>query len=37
MPVPAGIGIIDTMIGFPAEDFALGCRASPLKRLSEAL
>jgi len=23
MPVPAGIGIIDTMIGFPAEDFAM--------------
>ena len=23
MPIPAGIGIIDTMIGFPAEDFKL--------------
>ena len=23
MPLPAGIGIVDTMIGFPAEDFAM--------------
>ena len=23
MPIPEGIGIIDTMIGFPAEDFAM--------------
>ena len=23
MPVPEGIGIVDTMIGFPAEDFAM--------------
>ncbi|MBT3426117.1 MAG: amidohydrolase [Gammaproteobacteria bacterium] len=23
MPIPTGIGIIDTMIGFPAEDFAM--------------
>ena len=23
MPVPEGIGIVDTMIGFPADDFAM--------------